>query len=203
MVCLEATKLVEVVVASSNTGKIAEIKALFNNSTVTILSIGDEGVPHLDIDETGTTFAENAELKARAFAAATNLPVLADDSGIEVDALNGNPGVKSARWFPGTDQDRNDALLAKLDGEKNRTAHFKTVVCYLENASATPHFFEGVIDGTINNAPMGTEGFGYDPLFIPKGYSQSFAELGVSVKNTLSHRAIAFTKAREYIQGQK
>ena len=199
MACSEATKFVKLLLATANKGKIAELQKLCASEGIEVVSINDPDIPNLDVEETGATFAENAELKARAFARATELPVLADDSGLEVDAMDGGPGVKSARWVAGSDDDRNAALLEKLANESNRTANFKTVVCYLENSDAEPLFFEGTISGTIATTLSGSEGFGYDPLFIPEGYDKTFAELGVEVKNTLSHRARAFKKAVEYL----
>lgn len=190
----------ELLLATANKGKIAELRSLCEPHRVTVYSLGDEGIPNLDVEETGSTFAENAELKARAFAEATGLPVVADDSGLEVDALDGGPGVKSARWVSGSDEDRNQALLEKLETAQSRSARFKTVVCYLSKPSAKPLFFEGTISGTIATTPAGSEGFGYDPIFIPDGYTETFAELGVETKNTLSHRAIAFKKVLTHLQ---
>jgi len=190
---------VEIVLATTNPGKIAEVNSLFKDSGISILSINDAKVPALEVEETGDTFAENAELKARAFAVATGLPVLADDSGLEVTALGNQPGVKSARWVSGSDTDRNTALLEKLSTIKDRSARFKTVICYLENADAEPHFFVGTVSGTINTVASGKTGFGYDPIFIPDGHTQTFAELGMDVKNKLSHRAQAFTQAATFL----
>ena len=189
----------KLLLATANKGKIAELQTLCASEEIEVVSINDQNIPNLDVEETGETFAENAELKARAFARATGLPVLADDSGLEVDAIGGKPGVKSARWVSGTDNDRNKALLEKLAHETNRRATFKTVVCYLENPNAEPLFFEGTISGTIATTLSGSEGFGYDPLFIPEGHNKTFAELGVEVKNTLSHRAKKKKKAVEYL----
>ena len=189
----------EIVLATTNPGKIAEVTSLLKGSDFCVLSIHDAQVPSLDVEETGATFRENAELKARAFAIATGLPVLADDSGLEVAALDGAPGVKSARWISGSDEDRNTALLEKLSDTHNRSASFTTVVCYLETADGTPHFFEGTVSGTISTTPAGTKGFGYDPIFIPKKYDQTFAQLGIEVKNKLSHRAKAFKQAAQFL----
>lgn len=190
----------ELLLATANPGKIAELKSLCGPTEIVVHAIGDPGIPYLDVEETGSTFAENAELKARAFSSATGLPVLADDSGLEVEALHGEPGVRSARWIPGTDQDRNNALLQKLANTKNRRAQFKTVVCYMETPNSNPHFFEGSVSGIISTTPAGTEGFGYDPIFVPEGFTKTFAELGSEIKNTLSHRARAFAKVLEYLQ---
>ena len=196
----EEINLVELLLATANKGKIAELQSLCKSQNITVHSINDVNVPNLDVEETGKTFAENAELKARAFAQATQLPVLADDSGLEVDALGGAPGVKSARWVAGSDEDRNAALLTELSGSTNRNARFKTVVCYLATPDSNPLFFDGEISGTIATTPTGSEGFGYDPIFIPKGFTESFAQLGVETKNRLSHRAKAFAKVVAHLQ---
>lgn len=190
----------KLVLATANKGKLAELRSLCEHHAITVLAIGDPEVPDLDVAETGSSFAENAELKARAFSEATGLPTVADDSGLLVDALGGDPGVLSARWLPGTDQDRTEGLLTKMRGIKDRTAHFTTVVCYLSEPNANPIFFEGSISGTIATAAKGSQGFGYDPIFIPSGYTQTFAELGHAVKNTLSHRAQAFSLFVEHLQ---
>src|SRR5690606_12761771 len=123
----------------------------------------------------------------------------ADDSGLTVDALHGKPGVHSNRWHPGTDEERNTALLTELKNEKNRSAMFVTVACFLRTPDATPVYFRGEIKGQISKEPSGSAGFGYDPIFIPEGYDKSFAELGMEIKNKLSHRARAYIKFKEYL----
>lgn len=191
----------EILLASSNSGKIAEVTSLLAETPISLRSINsDPTIRELEVEESGTTFKENALLKARAYAATYALPVISDDSGLEVMALEGKPGVQSNRWFPGTDADRNHELLRLLTHENNRAAQFVTVACFLPSADATPHFFRGVIRGTITTEPMGTAGFGYDPIFIPEGYTQTFAQLGTEVKNALSHRALAFKKAVAFIK---
>lgn len=202
-VCLaEATNRVELLLATANRGKIAELRSLCEPTDITVHSIDEPGIPELDVEETGTTFAENAELKARAFVKATGLPVIADDSGLEVEALDGAPGVQSARWVSGTDHDRNVALLEKLESTPNRKARFITVVCYMKSPDSNPLFFEGIISGTISTTLAGSEGFGYDPIFIPEGFTETFAELGTEVKNKLSHRAQAFAKVLAHLQSK-
>ncbi len=187
------------VFASTNQGKINELQKLFESSNLELLTSNDDEVPNLDVPETGDTFHENAHLKALAFSETTLLPSLADDSGLSVAALNGEPGVASARWHDGTDHDRNEALLKRMEGVTDRSAEFITVVCFFDPETNTTEFFEGVVSGTIALEPMGDEGFGYDPIFIPDGYSKTFAELGVDTKNQLSHRYKAFTKFKQYL----
>jgi XTP/dITP diphosphohydrolase len=146
--------------------------------------------------ETGTTFAANALLKARHAAAATNLPALADDSGIEVDALNGRPGVYSARYAGegASDQDNLKKMLDELRdvSAPRRTARYQCVIAFLESATdATPILANGTWEGTLIAAPRGLGGFGYDPIFVPAGFSRTTAELAPEEKNSLSHRGQA------------
>ena len=156
---------------------------------------GDLGLP--EPDETGTTFAANAKLKALASATGAGLPALADDSGLVVDALSGDPGIYSARWAgPGKDfalamQKVEDALQAK--GATNRNAHFFAALA-LAWPDGHVELFEGRVDGTVVWPPRGTRGFGYDPMFVPKGHTQTFGELDPSYKHSISHRADAFRK---------
>lgn len=199
--------LLPILFASNNLGKLAEVQAL-------VASLGQEVVPINSVPalaalpapaETGETFAANALIKAHYYVQAWSGPVLADDSGLEVAALNGAPGVQSNRWVSGSDQDRNQALLAKL-AELNaltpvqRQAQFVTVLCWLATPTAEPKFFTGTVAGTLTTRPQGSAGFGYDPLFMPNGYTQTFAELGIEVKNTLSHRARALQQWAEFLK---
>lgn len=189
-------------IASSNAGKIREIQAILSTSDIEVLSYKDVGLAaDFDVAETGTTFTDNAWLKASAYAAATGLPVLADDSGLEVEALDGFPGVYSNRWFTGTTSERNQALLAKLSPTDSRNAQFRSVLCLYDPQMKHTQFFEGVIKGSLATAERGSrlEGFGYDPIFIPEGYIQTFAELGVAVKNQISHRRQALLKLNQFL----
>lgn len=182
-------------VATTNPGKVRELKALLARLGVEAVAPGDLGLA-LDVVEDGTTFEANAVLKARAFADAAGLPALADDSGLEVDALGGEPGVHSARWAPGSDEDRVVALLARLAGvpPARRTARFRTVA-----ALAVPGRLvataAGAVEGRIAAAPRGEGGFGYDPVFFVEDGgldgTRTMAELDAATKNGLSHRARA------------
>lgn len=151
----------------------------------------------LDVEETGTTFAANARLKAEAGAAAFGGPCLADDSGLCVDALGGGPGVFSARYAPGTDADRTAKLLSELAGvpRAQRTAHFACAIALAWPDGRVVEVF-GRCDGLIADAPSGEGGFGYDPVFEIVEYGQTFAELGPEIKNRLSHRAQAVAQLR-------
>lgn len=178
-------------VASHNRHKLREISEILD---------GFEVVPdNPDVEETGSTFAENALIKVRAIAAKHKGSwCMADDSGLEVEALDGAPGVHSAR-YAGEDCDtpRNNALLLKnLEGVSNRSARFNCTIA-LTDPSGKEHVIPGYCTGTIALEPSGSEGFGYDPLFIPDGYAVSFADLTAEEKNAISHRGRALAQARE------
>ncbi len=181
-----------VVIATSNAHKFAEIVPLFAESSWQPILPQDMGIFVPEVAETGSTFAENAILKAKAYQLACSLPVIADDTGLEVLALNGQPGVHSNRWHPGSYTDRNEALLERLKTENNRSAQFTTVACLLVHSDSEPLLFRGCVTGQISTISRGVQGFGYDPLFVPDGYSQTFGELDPTEKQTVSHRARAF-----------
>jgi XTP/dITP diphosphohydrolase len=191
-----------IVFASANKNKIQEISALIP-STYKLLSLEDIGITE-DIPETGLTIKDNSEIKARYVAEVLNkkkLPwaVIADDSGLEVEALNGEPGVYSARFagIQKNDTANNKKLLDELAKYSNRKAIFVTTITLILNNQI--FFFNGAIIGTIALEPKGIKGFGYDPLFIPQGYQSTFAELEKDVKNKISHRAIALKKVIQYL----
>lgn len=182
----------QLILASQNQGKLKEARALLEPLGLDLHTISEyPQTASLEIAETAQTFADNALLKAQGYAAHLHLPILSDDSGLEVLALGNEPGVASNRWFPGTDADRNTALLKRLEGITDRRARFVTVLCLLDPSLSKPVFFKGEVNGVIAHTPKGLNGFGYDPIFIPDGFTQSFAELGTELKNTLSHRAKA------------
>ena len=183
------------VVASHNQGKVREIKALLGPHGIEPVSAGDLKLP--EPEETGATFIANAELKARAAADSSGHPALADDSGLWVDALDGAPGIYSARWAgPAKDFRLAMARVEKEVREKRATDLSAKFVCAL--SLAMPHgeikSFEGEVRGHLTFPPRGTRGFGYDPIFIPDGWDQTFAEIDPQVKNDMSHRARAFAK---------
>jgi XTP/dITP diphosphohydrolase len=155
-----------------------------------------------DPEETGQTLHQNAELKARAFASKTHVPTISEDSGLEVTALAGKPGVHSKRFFPGSDTDRNHEILRQLAGETNREAQFRSVFCYYDPVTNQTTFFEGKVAGSIATKVSGNNGFGYDPIFTPEGYNQTFAELGERVKNKLSHRALAMNQVIAFLKSR-
>lgn len=185
------------VIATRNRHKLDEIRAIFAFKHLDISSALD--VPHVpDVEETGTTFEENAMLKARALATATGQWALGDDSGLEVDALDGAPGVYSARFAgePVNYAANNEKLLRLLDGATNRRARFRTVLALASPAGAC-HTVEGRCEGRIIAELRGGQGFGYDPLFIPDGETLTFAEMPPEQKNRISHRARALHAAHE------
>ncbi len=188
--------------ASTNAGKIKEAQAIIQLSGVEIISLDELGQDYQDVAETGITFEANAKLKAVYFAQLAGMLTLADDSGLEVEALDNGPGVNSNRWFSGSDADRNQALLQKLAGQTNRQAKFVTVACLYDPATQQENYFRGEVAGTIAFKPSGEAGFGYDPIFIPSGHDQTFAELGLDIKNQLSHRARAYQLVKEFLQSK-
>lgn len=190
---------VDVVLASQNRGKMEEIKRLLPD-WVRVLTATEAGVTLPE--ETGATFAENALLKARAAAAQTGMIAIADDSGLEVDALEGAPGVRSARFagLPTDDAANNALLLRSLVGvaPEDRTGRFRSVIAIVL-PDGTEYLAEGVVDGTILDEPRGSGGFGYDPLFRPRGDSRSMAELTTEEKNRISHRGQALRIAAAWL----
>jgi len=189
---------VRIVIATSNPGKFMEIASFLEDTGVVPSSLEDfPGIP--EIEENGATFMENALIKARAVCSYTGVASLADDSGLEVDALGGRPGVMSARFAP-TTPERNEKLLELLEGveDERRTARF---VCAL--AFVRPDGFEwttlGVCEGRITRKPAGAEGFGYDPLFFYEPLGKTFAELPRGLKNEISHRGRALAVFREAV----
>lgn len=191
----------ELVLATNNPNKLREIQSQLSLSFISVVSPRAAGVPDdFDVEETGETFVENALLKAKGYSAFTDLPTVADDSGLVVNALNGEPGVHSKRWIPGSDHDRNMHLLQKLQGLSDRSAQFVTVLAlYLPETQET-QIFEGIVTGKIATEERGSEGFGYDPVFIPDGYTKTFAEIGLDIKNTLSHRSRAVEKLKRFFE---
>lgn len=190
----------KILFATQNQSKLSEARSILAPANVELISVDDlKAVAKLTVEETGTTFQENAQLKAQAFSRLAQMMVFADDSGLEIDALDGLPGVRSDRWIVGTTRDKNQAVLDKLKGIKQRRARFVTVICLLNPQTNKIMFFEGEIKGEIAVGQIGSEGFGYDSIFIPQGHKQTFAELGVRAKNKLSHRGKALRKMAAYL----
>jgi len=186
-----------IIFASNNLHKIKEINSILGNS-FTLLSLKDINIFD-DIPENDPHIEGNALAKARYVFNLTGRNVFADDTGLEIDALNGEPGVHSARFAgPGKDSAANiEKVLALLGNNNNRKARFRTVIALIMDSQE--YLFEGIVPGEIIYDKRGTEGFGYDPIFLPDGKNRTFAEMELSEKNTVSHRARAFEKLREFL----
>ena len=212
----------KIVFATNNQHKLEEIRQILG-SGFEVLSLNDINC-HDDIPETGKTLEENARMKAeyvwKHHLSHAETPIFADDTGLEVDALGGEPGIFSARYAAldgdGSESHNSEAnmrkLLRKLGNNNNRKARFRTVIALIEKGVGSQEsgvrsrgvtLFEGIVNGHIAHEKSGSEGFGYDPIFIPDGYNQSFAELGAEVKNKISHRARAIEKLADFLKGEK
>ena len=188
------------VLATHNPGKLKEMSDILARFGVEVVSPGDLGIT-VDVEETGTTFAENAMLKAKAICAAAHLPAIADDSGLCVDALNGGPGVYSARYGGEglDDKGRYMLLLNNMRGQTTRAAHFTcSIACAFPNGDTLTA--EGRCDGTIAFAPMGEGGFGYDPVFFVPEKAKTFGQLTAEEKSTISHRGKALKSFAEKLE---
>ncbi len=188
----------KILVASQNNHKIKEIRS-FLGKGFEFVSMGEMGFMD-DIPETGTTLSDNSRLKAEYLAQKTSLPVLADDSGLEVEALNGAPGVYSARYAgqPKSDEKNTELLLKNLQGIENRNARFITVLTLLLDGKYVQ--FEGEVKGQIISEKRGEQGFGYDPVFLPDGFTKTFAQMNMDEKNEIAHRARALKKLSDYLK---
>lgn len=187
----------KIVFATNNKHKLDEIRKI-SDGKIEILSLSDIGC-HDDIPETGATLEENALQKADYIKRHFGYDCFADDTGLEVDALNGAPGVFSARYAGEScdPEDNMDKLLRELNGVENRKARFRTVIALVLNGNV--HYFDGVVHGEITSERRGAEGFGYDPIFVPDGHCKTFAELGNGEKNKMSHRAIGTRKLVDFL----
>ena len=191
-------ELPTLVFATNNQHKIDEAQDIVKGK-LKLISLKEAGVD-IDVDETETTFRGNAWLKAQAVWELTGLPCVADDSGLCVEALGGEPGVYSSRYAgeAGNHTKNNEKLLKEMDGKSDRRAFFTTVLC-LVGLDDTPLFIEGRVNGVILREIQGRDGFGYDPLFCPDGDNRSFAEMSAAEKNAMSHRGRAFQSLMEYL----
>ena len=200
----------KIVFATNNAHKLSEIRSILGES-IEVLSLKDIGCD-VDIPETGTTLEANALQKAQYIYDHYHMDCFADDTGLEVDALDGAPGVYSARYAGGEGHDSEanmTKLLHELGNNNNRKARFRTVIALIQKKDVCPcgctsikeiHQFEGIVNGEIIRERRGGEGFGYDPIFQPEGYDKTFAELGMDIKNHISHRARAVAKLAEFLK---
>ncbi|MFN4083191.1 MAG: RdgB/HAM1 family non-canonical purine NTP pyrophosphatase [Bacteroidia bacterium] len=187
--------------ATHNNNKAKEIHALLGDN-FKISTLYDIGITE-EIPETGQTLEENAIQKAREVFKLTNLNCFADDTGLEVEVLNNAPGVYSAR-YAGQQKNSSDninLLLSQMQNETNRNARFKTVICLILDGKE--YLFEGILNGVITHTPSGSNGFGYDPIFMPEGFSKTLAEISLEEKNKISHRAKAFILLKNFIAQYK
>ena len=188
--------------ATSNPHKLEEFRVMFADLPLRLFSLSDLQLD-IEVDETGTTFAENAELKARTYAQASGMLTLADDSGLEIDALTGAPGVQSARYLgrETSYEERFRRILQQLKGLpiEQRTARFRCAIA-LADPSGNTRIVEGIIEGVIADSPRGKNGFGYDPIFFLPELGKTFAELEPGYKNRISHRARAAQSARKLLE---
>lgn len=190
-------------VATNNPGKLRELRDLLGGLPVALRSLSDLAA-FTEIEETGTTFVENACLKASGYAIQTGLPSIADDSGLEVTALDGRPGVLSARYGgPGSSfAEKMALLLAEIEktGDANRVARFVCSIAIADAEGNILHTTQGICPGIIAAAPRGNGGFGYDPLFVPDGFDQTFGELSSTIKGKISHRSRAFQQIMPFLR---
>ena len=194
--------MMKLIIASNNKGKIREYKDIFRPFGFRVFSQGEENI-RLEVQETGSTFEQNAVLKARAIHAVSRCCVISDDSGLEVEALGGDPGLYSARYKGlETEHERRLAVLKGLEGSENRKARFVTCICFIDE-TGEEHLFTGIWNGEIAREEEGTNGFGYDPIFISEdGHGKTTASLPLSFKETYSHRAKAVRELISWLQSR-
>ena len=191
----------KLLLATQNPNKVIELKRLSHNQ-LDVISLKDLNIVE-DVEETGTSFEENARLKALWAYQQTGLPCIADDSGLEITALNNEPGVYSARYL-GVDTPytiKNQIILDRMQNQSDRSARFISVVCLVLGENDI-HCFEGVMEGSIDIEAKGSNGFGYDPIFLPENHRLTYAEMDLNTKNTLSHRGQAFRKVIAYLESR-
>ena len=191
----------KLLLATQNPNKVIELKRLSHNQ-LDVISLKDLNIVE-DVEETGTSFEENARLKALWAYHLTGLPCIADDSGLEITALNNEPGVYSARYL-GVDTPytiKNQIILDRMQNQVDRSACFISVVCLVLGENDI-HCFEGVMEGSIDIEAKGSNGFGYDPIFLPENHRLTYAEMDLNTKNTLSHRGQAFRKVIAYLESR-
>ncbi len=186
----------DIMIATSNSGKVKEYKELLEPLGYMVHSLSE--IEHIDIEENGTTFAQNALIKAKSVKDKCDMIVISDDSGLEIDALNKEPGIHSARYLQGHDYKyKNQVILERIKNVEDRTARF---ICAIALVDDKEHVFEGVMEGSIAYQPKGENGFGYDPIFVVPQYNKTSAEITSEQKNAVSHRGQATRKLVEYLK---
>ncbi len=193
----------KLVIGTQNPGKFKEFQLLLTSPLLEVVSPAEIGLGDVDVAETGQTFADNALLKAKAFAKASHLPAVADDSGLEIQALNMMPGVHSKRFLGDVNShQRHLFLIDQLQGKTNRTAQFTSCLAWYDPGEDQFQVFTGVMKGSISQKPAGNEGFDYDLIFIPDGETQTLAELGLAYKNKMSARSQALSQLQAFLATQ-
>ncbi|MBQ4254366.1 MAG: RdgB/HAM1 family non-canonical purine NTP pyrophosphatase [Erysipelotrichaceae bacterium] len=186
----------DIMIATSNKGKVREYRELLEPLGYKVHDLSE--IEHCDVDENGTTFAQNALIKAEAVYKTCEMTVISDDSGLEITALNNEPGIHSARYLEGQPYDvKNATLIKRLEDKEDRSARFVCAIALIDHLGK--HVFEGVMEGSIGFEQRGENGFGYDPIFIPVGETRTSAELSPDEKNAISHRGKATRKLVEYL----
>lgn len=192
----------DLLIATINDGKLRELRHLIGQLPLTLVRLSDIGID-AEIAEIGSTFAENATIKAEGYARLASMPTLADDSGLVIDSLDGRPGVHSARYAGdnATDPERVKKVLTEMKDMTVRTARFICVAALADTTGQIIASVEGTCEGKIIREPLGDSGFGYDPIFLPNGFDKTFAELDPETKNRISHRADAVSKIIPFLRG--
>lgn len=190
----------DIMIATSNKGKVREYKSLLEPLGYAVHDLSE--LDPIEIDENGSTFQENALIKAKSIKDKCNMTVIADDSGLEIDALNKEPGIHSARYLEGHDYSyKNKVLLERMKGKTDRTARFVCAIALCDETG--DHLFTGVMEGKINDQAAGDNGFGYDPIFLVEQFGKTSAQLTMEQKNSVSHRGIATRELLDYLKGEK
>ena len=190
----------DIMIATSNKGKVREYKSLLEPLGYAVHDLSE--LDPIEIDENGSTFQENALIKAKSIKDKCNMTVIADDSGLEIDALNKEPGIHSARYLEGHDYSyKNKVLLERMKGKTDRTALFVCAIALCDETG--DHLFTGVMEGKINDQAAGDNGFGYDPIFLVEQFGKTSAQLTMEQKNSVSHRGIATRELLDYLKGEK
>ena len=190
----------DIMIATSNKGKVREYKSLLEPLGYIVHDLSE--LDPIEIDENGSTFQENALIKAKSIQGKCNMTVIADDSGLEIDALNKEPGIHSARYLEGHDYSyKNKVLLERMKGKTDRSARFVCAIALCDETG--DHLFTGVMEGKINDQAAGDNGFGYDPIFLVEQFGKTSAQLTMEQKNSVSHRGIATRELLDYLKGEK
>ena len=190
----------DIMIATSNKGKVREYKSLLEPLGYAVHDLSE--LDPIEIDENGSTFQENALIKAKSIKDKCNMTVIADDSGLEIDALNKEPGIHSARYLEGHDYSyKNKVLLERMKGKTDRSARFVCAIALCDETG--DHLFTGVMEGKINDQAAGDNGFGYDPIFLVEQFGKTSAQLTMEQKNSVSHRGIATRELLDYLKGGK